>query len=92
MCVYHPFNILLPVRTVGYWIVHDELKSLQKQAIVDLGKFAIHDLAIDEVTLVASGAAAGVGAIALNLGNCTILDILTGVAVVILQHLLMLLL
>ncbi len=25
LCVYHPFNILLPVRTAGYWFVHDML-------------------------------------------------------------------
>jgi hypothetical protein len=27
LCVFHPF-ILLPKRTEGYWIVHDELESL----------------------------------------------------------------
>ncbi len=36
LCVYHPFNVLLPIRTEGYWVVHDELESLQKQAIIDL--------------------------------------------------------
>ncbi len=60
LCVYHRFNVLLPIRTEGYWIVHDELESLQKQAIIDLDKFAIHDLEIDRVTIVAAGAAAGV--------------------------------
>ncbi len=34
----------LPTRSEGYWIVHDELESLQKQAIIDLGKFAAHDI------------------------------------------------
>ena len=29
-----------------YWIVNDELQSLQKQAIIGIGKLAIHDLAI----------------------------------------------
>jgi hypothetical protein len=32
LCVYHPFNVLLPIRTEGYWVVHDELETLQKQA------------------------------------------------------------
>jgi hypothetical protein len=35
------------------------METLQKQAILDLGIFAIHDLAIDKVTVVAGGAAAG---------------------------------
>ncbi len=78
LCVYHPFNILLPIRTEWYWIVHDELESLQKQAILDLGKFALHDLEIDRVTIVAAGAAAGVGAIAAYLGIGSILSILSG--------------
>ncbi len=59
MCVYHPINVLLPTRGAGFWIVHDELESLQKQAIIDLGKFIAHDLAIHRVTIVAGGAAAG---------------------------------
>jgi hypothetical protein len=42
LCVYHPTNILLPTRTEGYWIVQ-ELESLQKQAIIDAGKFVAHD-------------------------------------------------
>ena len=29
LCVYHPYDSLLPIRTEGYWIVHDELESLQ---------------------------------------------------------------
>ncbi len=78
LCVYHPFNILLPIRTEGYWIVHDELEFLQKQAIIDLGKVSIHDLAIDKVTVVAGGAAAGLGAIAAYLGLNSILSILSG--------------
>ena len=87
LCVYHPVNILLPIRTEGFWIVHDELESLQKQAIIDLGKFALHDLAIDRVTIVAGGAAAGVGAIAAYLGLSSILNALAGG--VVLLHLLM---
>ena len=78
LCVYHSSNILIPIRTEGYWIVHDELESLQKQAIIDLGKFALHDLAIDRVTIVAGGAAAGVGAIAGYLGLSSILNALAG--------------
>ena len=78
LCVYHPINVLLPTRGAGYWIVHDELESLQKQAIIDLGKFLAHDMAIDRVVVVAAGAAAGVAAIALYLGLGAILDLLTG--------------
>jgi hypothetical protein len=56
--VYHPFNILFPIRTTGYWIVHDELESFQKQAIIDFAKFASLNTAVDEVVIVAGGAAA----------------------------------
>jgi hypothetical protein len=48
--------------------------TLQKQAIVDPGKCALHDLESDRVTIVAVGAAAGVGAIALYLGFGANLD------------------
>jgi hypothetical protein len=44
-------------------IFHDKLESLQKQAIIHLGKFLAHDIAIDKVTLVAGAAAQGVAAI-----------------------------
>ncbi len=63
----------MPTRGAGFWIVHDELESLQKQAIIDLGKFLAHDIAIDRVTIVAGGAAAGVAAIATFLGLSSIL-------------------
>ncbi len=32
MCVYHPYNVLLPQKLADYWIVHDEIESLEKQA------------------------------------------------------------
>jgi hypothetical protein len=45
LCGYHTINVLLPARGAGFWMVHDELESLQKQAcIIDLGKFTHHDL------------------------------------------------
>ncbi len=78
VCVYHLSNILLPIRTGGYWIVIDELESLQKQAIIDLGKFALHDLEIGRVAIVAGGAAAGVLAIGTYLGLSSIFNLLTG--------------
>ena len=78
LCVYHPYNILLPIRTEGYWIVHDELESLQKQAIIDLAKFVSINLALDRVIIVAGGAAAGVAAIAAFLGLQSILSALSG--------------
>jgi hypothetical protein len=65
--VYHPFNIRLPTRSKGYWVVHDELESLQKQAIIDLGKSVAHDLAIDGLGAVALKATEGVAAITLYL-------------------------
>ncbi len=51
------------VRGAGFWVVHDELESLQKQAIIDLAKFVAHDLAIEGVGLVAAKATEGVAAI-----------------------------
>ena len=53
LCVYHPINVLLPTRGAGFWIVHDELESLQKQAIIDAGKFVANGLAIEGVGVVA---------------------------------------
>ncbi len=58
LCVYHPINVLLPTRGTGLWIVHDELESLQKQVVIDLGKFLENDIAIDRITIVAAGLAA----------------------------------
>ena len=78
LCAYHPFNVLLPIRTEGYWVVHDELESLQKQAIIDFGKFSSLNLVVDKVVVVAAGAAAGVGAIATYLGLNSILSIFSG--------------
>ncbi len=54
------------------------MESLQKQAIIDLGKFLAHDIAIDRETIVAGGAAARVAAIATFLGLSSILNLLTG--------------
>ncbi len=42
------------------------------------GKLLAHDIAIDRVTIVAGGAAAGVSAIATFLGLSSILNLLTG--------------
>ena len=80
MCVSHPINVLLPIRGAGFWFVHDELESLQKQAIIDFGKFASLNLVVDKVIIVAGGAAAGVcsvGASAAYLGLSSILSILS---------------
>ncbi len=54
------------------------MESLQKQVIIDLGKFLAHDIAIDKVTLLAGGAAKGVAAISLYLGIGSVIDALTG--------------
>jgi hypothetical protein len=77
MCVYHPYNILLPQRLADFWIVYDEIEGLEKQAIVDLGKFAAHDLAIEGVGVVAAKSAKGVAAISLYLGINSIIDAMT---------------
>jgi hypothetical protein len=75
LCIYHPITVLLPTRGEGFWFVHDELESLQKQlAIIDLGKFVAHDLAIEGVGAVALKATEGVAAITLYLGLGSIID------------------
>ena len=76
MCVYHPYNILLPQRLAEYWIVHDEIEGLEKQAIIDAAKNVAQDLVIDGVGIIAAKATEGVAAIALYLGVGSILDIL----------------
>jgi hypothetical protein len=43
LCVYHPVNVLLPTIGAVFWIVHDELQGLAKQALIDLAEFALHD-------------------------------------------------
>jgi hypothetical protein len=87
---YYTIDVLLPTRTQGYWIVHDESESLQKQAGIDAGKFILHDLAMDGVSVGAVKAAEGyislylgIGSIipryiSLYLGICSIIDALTG--------------
>jgi hypothetical protein len=60
-------------------LVHDEFESLQKQAIIDPGKFVAHDLAMEGVGAVALKATEGVAAITLYLGIGSIIDAITGV-------------
>ena len=79
LCVYHPINVLLPTRGAGFWVVHDELESLQKQAIIDAAKFLANGLAIEGVGVVALNAAEGVAAISLYLGIGSIIDLLRSV-------------
>jgi len=76
MCVYHPYNILLPQRLADFWIVHDEIEGLEKQAIIDAAKNVAQDLVIEGVGIIAAKATEGVAAIALYLGVGSILDIL----------------
>jgi hypothetical protein len=59
-------------------MVHCDLESLQKQAIIDAGKFVAHDVAIDWVSTVAVNSAEGVAAISLYLGIGSIVDAITG--------------
>ncbi len=30
--VYHPYNVLLPNRLAGFWVVHDKIESLHKKS------------------------------------------------------------
>ncbi len=50
-----------------FWVVHDEIESLHKQAIIDMAKFVVRDVELDRIAAIAtgtagitSGAAAGV--------------------------------
>jgi len=52
-------------------------RRLEKQAIVELAKFAAHDLAIEGVGIVAAKATEGVAAISLYLGISDIIDDMT---------------
>ncbi len=52
LCVYHPYNVLLPQKLDGYWIIHDEIEGLEKQAIIDAAKFLAHDILIEGVVVV----------------------------------------
>ena len=76
--VYHPLNVLLPTRLAGFWIVHDEIESLHKQAIVNAAKFLLHDGEINIIGGVATKTAEAVAAIVIYLGISSIIDIFTG--------------
>ena len=76
--IYNPANVLLPNRLPGFWIVHDEIESLNKQAIVDAAKFLLQDVGIEGVGGVAATAAQGVATITLCLGISNIIDDITG--------------
>ena len=76
--VFHPFNILLPTKLQGNWIVHDEIEGFHQQSIINAAKFLLHDGQIDAVTIVAAGAAKGVAAILLYLGIGSIINTIIG--------------
>jgi hypothetical protein len=76
--IYHPPNVLLPNRTPGFWVVHDELESLQKQAIIDMAKFALHDLELDRIGAIATGAAGVASGAAAGVGLLVAEGLLTG--------------
>ena len=76
--VFHPFNMLLPTKLQGNWIVHDEIEGFHQQAIINAGEFLLHDGEIDAVSIVATGAANGVASIVAFLGFTSINDFLTG--------------
>jgi hypothetical protein len=37
--VFHPYNILLPNKLQGFWVVHDEIEGFHQQAIINASKF-----------------------------------------------------
>jgi hypothetical protein len=76
--VFHPYNILLPNKLQGFWVVHDEIKGFHQQAIINAGKFLLHDGEIEAVGSVALTAAQGVAAITLYLGFSSLANFLTG--------------
>ena len=78
MNVFHPYNILLPNKFQGFWVVHDEIEGFHQQAIINAGKFLLHDGEIEAVGLVAVKASEGVAAIAVFLGFSSLDDFLTG--------------
>ncbi len=75
--IFHKYNLLLPLRTEGYWDVHNELEGLQKQGEINIGKFVVHDQELVRVGGIATGAAAGKGAFATYLGPSSILSMLS---------------
>jgi hypothetical protein len=76
--IFHPYNLLLLTKLQGFWIVHDEIEGFHQQAIINAGKFLLHDGQIDAVTIVAAGAAKGVAAIILYLGIGSIISAILG--------------
>ena len=76
--VFHPYNILLPNKLQGFWVVHDEIEGFHQQAILNAAKFVLHDGEIEAVGLVAVKASEGVAAIAVFLGFSSLDDFLTG--------------
>jgi hypothetical protein len=86
--VFHKYNILLPLRTEGYWDVYNELEEIKNQGEMNIGKIVVHAqelVIISGIAAFALGAAAGVGAITkslcvgsiLNIGVGSILNILS---------------
>jgi hypothetical protein len=76
--VFHPYNILLPNKFQGFGVVHDEIEGFHQQAIINAGKFLLHDGEIEAVGSVALTAAQGVAAITLYLGFSSLANFLTG--------------
>ena len=69
-------------------VVHGEIEGFYQQAIINAGKFLLHDGEIEDVGTVATGAANGVAAIVLYLVVSSLLDLLTGGDAVTHLHLL----
>ena len=76
--VFHPYTLLLPNKLQGFWVVHDEIEGFHQQAIINAGKFLLHDGEIEAVGVVATGAAQGVASIVAYLGFSSLVSFLTG--------------
>jgi hypothetical protein len=77
--VYHPPNILLHNREPGFWVVHDEIESLLKQAIIDIAKFVANDLKLDKIAGIGAAIAAKLAAVIAVMGIGSIIsNILVG--------------
>ena len=85
--VYHAVDSFLPTRGAGYWIVHDQLSGVQRDLLFQKSanalKFAALDVTIDGVSLVATGAAAGVAGIMAGLGISSLITGFIGVVEVL---------
>ena len=76
--VFHPYNILLPNKLQGFWVVHDEIEGFHQQAIINAAKFLLHDTAIDGLVTLTGTTAQGLAGVVAYLGFSSLANFLTG--------------